>query len=50
MAVGRADRLRGVLASLYAGRVTAAILIGWFVATVAMTFLLPRLQRPGTTL
>ena len=40
----------GVLASLYAGRVTAAILIGWFVATVAMTFLLPRLQRPGTTL
>ena len=37
----------GVLASLYAGRVTTVILVVWFVATVAATFLLPRLQRPG---
>ena len=39
----------GVLASLYAGRVTTAILVVWFVATVAATFLLPRLQRPGAS-
>ena len=39
----------GVLASLYAGRVTTAILVVWFVATVAATFFLPRLQRPGAS-
>jgi UDP-GlcNAc:undecaprenyl-phosphate GlcNAc-1-phosphate transferase len=39
----------GVLASLYAGRVTTVILVVWFVATVAATFLLPRLQRPGSS-
>jgi UDP-GlcNAc:undecaprenyl-phosphate GlcNAc-1-phosphate transferase len=39
----------GVLASLYAGGVTTAILAVWVVATVAATFLLPRLQRPGTS-
>ncbi|HET9861421.1 MAG TPA: MraY family glycosyltransferase [Nocardioidaceae bacterium] len=38
----------GVLASLYAGRVTTAILGVWVVATVAATFFLPRFQRPGT--
>ncbi len=37
----------GVLASLYAGRVTTTILVVWFVGTVAATFFLPRLQRPG---
>jgi UDP-GlcNAc:undecaprenyl-phosphate/decaprenyl-phosphate GlcNAc-1-phosphate transferase len=39
----------GVLASLYAGRVTTAVLVVWFVGTVAATFFLPRLQRPGTS-
>jgi UDP-GlcNAc:undecaprenyl-phosphate GlcNAc-1-phosphate transferase len=37
----------GVLASLYAGAVTTTILVAWLLATVAMTFLLPRFQRPG---
>ncbi len=35
----------GVLASLYAGRVTMVVLFVWVVLTVALTFLLPRLQR-----
>jgi len=39
----------GVLASLYEGRVTTVILVVWFVATVAGTFFLPRLQRPGAS-
>ena len=37
----------GVLASLYSGGVTTLILLLWFLATVAGTFFLPRLQRPG---
>ena len=37
----------GVLASLYAGPVTSAILVAWVVATVAATFFLPRLQHHG---
>jgi UDP-GlcNAc:undecaprenyl-phosphate GlcNAc-1-phosphate transferase len=39
----------GVLASLYAGRVTTVILAVWVVLTVALTFYLPRVQRPGTS-
>ncbi|HET6626450.1 MAG TPA: MraY family glycosyltransferase [Nocardioidaceae bacterium] len=39
----------GVLASLYAGRVTTVILAVWFVGTVAATFFLPRLPRPGSS-
>jgi UDP-GlcNAc:undecaprenyl-phosphate GlcNAc-1-phosphate transferase len=39
----------GVLASLYAGRVTTVLLVVWVVLTVVLTFLLPRLQRPTTT-
>ena len=38
----------GVLASLYSGPVTTAILVAWVLLTVAMTFFLPRLHRPGT--
>jgi UDP-GlcNAc:undecaprenyl-phosphate GlcNAc-1-phosphate transferase len=37
----------GVLASLYAGRVTTALLAVWVVLTVVLTFVLPRLQRPA---
>jgi UDP-GlcNAc:undecaprenyl-phosphate GlcNAc-1-phosphate transferase len=37
----------GVLASLNPGTVTIVILSLWVVLTVALTFLLPRLQRPG---
>jgi len=37
----------GVLASLYAGPLTTAILVAWVVATVAATFLLPRFQHHG---
>jgi UDP-GlcNAc:undecaprenyl-phosphate/decaprenyl-phosphate GlcNAc-1-phosphate transferase len=40
----------GVLASLYAGRVTTTVLVVWFIGTVAATFFLPRLQRPGTSM
>jgi UDP-GlcNAc:undecaprenyl-phosphate GlcNAc-1-phosphate transferase len=36
----------GVLASLYAGRLTTVLLTVWVVATIGATFLLPRLQRP----
>ncbi|HET7387730.1 MAG TPA: MraY family glycosyltransferase [Nocardioidaceae bacterium] len=35
-----------VLGSLYASRVTAVILAVWVVLTVALTFVLPRVQRP----
>ena len=37
----------GVLASLYSGPVTTAVLVGWVVLTVALTFFLPRLHRRG---
>jgi UDP-GlcNAc:undecaprenyl-phosphate GlcNAc-1-phosphate transferase len=37
----------GVLASLYAGRLTTAILAVWVVLTVVLTFVLPRVQRPA---
>ncbi len=39
----------GVLASLYASRVTTIILVVWVVATIALTFFLPRLKRPRGT-
>ena len=35
----------GVLASLYSGRVTTAILVVWVLLTVALTFFLPRVHR-----
>ena len=38
----------GVLASLYSGRVTTAILVLWVVLTVALTFFVPRVHRRGT--
>ena len=38
----------GVLASLYSGRVTTAILVMWVVLTVALTFFVPRVYRRGT--
>jgi UDP-GlcNAc:undecaprenyl-phosphate GlcNAc-1-phosphate transferase len=37
----------GVLASLYAGRVTTVLLAAWVVLTVVLTFVLPRVQRPN---
>ncbi|HEX6518363.1 MAG TPA: MraY family glycosyltransferase [Nocardioidaceae bacterium] len=37
----------GVLASLYAGPVTTVILVVWVVATVAMTFIVPRFHHTG---
>ena len=37
----------GVLASLYASRLTLLILVLWVVLTVALTFVLPRVQRPS---
>jgi UDP-GlcNAc:undecaprenyl-phosphate/decaprenyl-phosphate GlcNAc-1-phosphate transferase len=36
----------GVLASLYAGRVTVVVLGVWVVLTVLLTFAVPRVQRP----
>ncbi|CAN5254189.1 MraY family glycosyltransferase [soil metagenome] len=36
----------GVLASLYAGRVTTVVLTVWVVLTVALTFVVPRVQTP----
>ncbi|HEX5510478.1 MAG TPA: MraY family glycosyltransferase [Actinomycetales bacterium] len=36
----------GVLASLYAGRVTVIVLGVWVVLTVLLTFAVPRVQRP----
>jgi UDP-GlcNAc:undecaprenyl-phosphate/decaprenyl-phosphate GlcNAc-1-phosphate transferase len=38
----------GVLASLYAGRVTTVLLVVWVVLTVVLTFVVPRVQRPTT--
>jgi UDP-GlcNAc:undecaprenyl-phosphate GlcNAc-1-phosphate transferase len=37
----------GVLASLYSGTVTTAVLVGWVVLTVALTFFVPRVHRRG---
>ncbi|HYO39655.1 MAG TPA: MraY family glycosyltransferase [Nocardioidaceae bacterium] len=37
----------GVLASLYASRFTLVLLGAWVVLTVALTFTVPRLQRPA---
>ncbi len=39
----------GVLASLYAGPLTTLVLVAWVVGTVALTFLVPRFQRPGAS-
>jgi UDP-GlcNAc:undecaprenyl-phosphate GlcNAc-1-phosphate transferase len=39
----------GVLASLYASRLTTAVLAVWVVLTVVLTFVLPRVQRPRAT-
>ena len=36
----------GVLASLYAGRLTTVLIALWVVLTVALTFVLPRVQTP----
>ncbi len=36
----------GVLASLYAGRLTTIVLTAWVALTVALTFLVPRVQTP----
>ena len=36
----------GVLASLYAGRVTTVVLAVWVTLTVVLTFVVPRLQAP----
>jgi UDP-GlcNAc:undecaprenyl-phosphate/decaprenyl-phosphate GlcNAc-1-phosphate transferase len=36
----------GVLASLYASRLTLALLAVWLVLTVVLTFVVPRVQRP----
>ena len=36
----------GVLASLYAGRVTAVVLAVWVTLTVVLTFVVPRVQTP----
>jgi UDP-GlcNAc:undecaprenyl-phosphate GlcNAc-1-phosphate transferase len=38
----------GVLASLFAGAFTTYLLIVWVLVTVALTFVVPRLQRPST--
>jgi UDP-GlcNAc:undecaprenyl-phosphate GlcNAc-1-phosphate transferase len=38
----------GVLASLYAGAFTTYLLVVWVLVTVALTFVVPRLQRPST--
>jgi UDP-GlcNAc:undecaprenyl-phosphate GlcNAc-1-phosphate transferase len=37
----------GVLVSLYSGRLTWALLVAVTLATVVLTFILPRVQRPG---
>ena len=39
----------GVLASLYSGRVTTVLLAAWVVLTVVLTFVLPRVQRPTSS-
>jgi UDP-GlcNAc:undecaprenyl-phosphate GlcNAc-1-phosphate transferase len=38
----------GVMASLYSGRLTAVVLLCWVLLTVALTFFVPRVHRPGT--
>jgi UDP-GlcNAc:undecaprenyl-phosphate GlcNAc-1-phosphate transferase len=38
----------GVLASLYAGAFTTYLLVVWVLVTVALTFVVPRVQRPST--
>ena len=38
----------GVLISLYSGRLTWAVLAAGFLTTVVLTFILPRVQRPGS--
>jgi UDP-GlcNAc:undecaprenyl-phosphate GlcNAc-1-phosphate transferase len=48
--VGRPDRLGAVLVSLYSGPLTWALLAAGFATTVALTFILPRVQRPGAPL
>jgi UDP-GlcNAc:undecaprenyl-phosphate GlcNAc-1-phosphate transferase len=40
----------GVLAALYASRLTWILLAVWVTVTVALTFLVPRVQRPASTL
>ena len=40
----------GVLAALYASRLTWILLALWVTVTVALTFLVPRVQRPASTL
>jgi UDP-GlcNAc:undecaprenyl-phosphate GlcNAc-1-phosphate transferase len=40
----------GVFAALYATRLTWVLLTLWVVVTVALTFLVPRVQRPSSTL
>ena len=40
----------GVFAALYASRLTWVLLAVWVIATVALTFLVPRVQRPASTL
>jgi UDP-GlcNAc:undecaprenyl-phosphate GlcNAc-1-phosphate transferase len=40
----------GVLAALYASRLTWVLLTLWVIVTVALTFLVPRVQRPASTL
>jgi UDP-GlcNAc:undecaprenyl-phosphate GlcNAc-1-phosphate transferase len=37
----------GVLASIYSSTTTTLVLVGWVLLTVAMTFFVPRLHRPG---
>jgi len=39
----------GVLASLYASRLTTVLLAVWVVLTVVLTFVVPRVQRPRTS-
>jgi UDP-GlcNAc:undecaprenyl-phosphate/decaprenyl-phosphate GlcNAc-1-phosphate transferase len=36
----------GVLASLYANRLTVVLLVAWVALTVTLTFVVPRVQRP----
>jgi UDP-GlcNAc:undecaprenyl-phosphate GlcNAc-1-phosphate transferase len=38
----------GVMGSLYSGRATTVILVTWVLTTVALTFFVPRVHRPGT--
>jgi UDP-GlcNAc:undecaprenyl-phosphate/decaprenyl-phosphate GlcNAc-1-phosphate transferase len=40
----------GVFAALYASRLTWVLLTLWVIVTVALTFLVPRVQRPASTL